>query len=156
MAAVFKNIGGIIYWLVIYLTADFTPQIDNDFIVVNTQFRPFPLYYVTDNQKLYILLENPVKAPKIGDFVLYLTDNMTDQVLINGQINLPQTESTRFAISDYIDEYTVEFPPTKNITEVLSANIYNFTSEIREKFIQKYPFTQNYSTILPFPPLTNG
>nr|BCY04717.1 hypothetical protein [Abalone asfa-like virus] len=151
-----KYSGAEVYWLVIYLFNNYTtPQIDVDFIATNQHISTLPLFYVTDQQKLYILFEEQTSIHPIPNLVLYVNNNLTDKILLHDKMAMLNFFTNNEIIqNNQIFDFTRKKSPTKEIEDVLVAipNSYLLTNSTQIKFLDKYSKYSDMEVIF----LTNG
>nr|BCY04725.1 hypothetical protein [Abalone asfa-like virus] len=148
-----------IYWLVVYLTSNIIPINRVDFIVTNPQFESYPLFYVTHDQKLYILFENvlPSRIDSAQGLTtrIYLENGLASQLLVYNKIGIEKTfERPERTVPSYLLVKNEKYP-TKEIEDVVKAvpKEHLLPDLIKSKFLEKYQFPLPIS---PLPPLANG
>nr|BCY04435.1 hypothetical protein [Abalone asfa-like virus] len=136
-----------LYWITVYLLSNFEPQVNVDFLAINSEQKSAAVYYVTHNQTLYILFETPNVSLE-----MYFRDNVTNQVLTHDGMNMTFVGQFPQTLAAY---KKAEIQPTKDIKSVL-LNLpdgFVFSYDVTTIFLRKYPYIIKEVT---FPPLTNG
>nr|BCY04705.1 hypothetical protein [Abalone asfa-like virus] len=135
-----------VFWLVAHLKTDTQMEINQNFAININFTESFPVYYVTYQQKLYILLERPT----FNQSVLLLThDNLVDKVQLQDQSLVPAL--AHFPVPIYkIESYIFTQDPTTNITDVLEKN--ELPALVKRAFLIKY----QSETLPSIEVLTNG
>nr|BCY04440.1 hypothetical protein [Abalone asfa-like virus] len=142
MGSIYQAIVGV-YWFVVYLNYDISPNIDNNLLVTDQNLNLLPIYDIAYNSKLYILLETPKIDHKV--LVLYINSNITKDVLIHNTTPMINTDKNNFNIYTYLKNKDPEKPPSKNIENVI-ANIsdrFPLPDYAKNKFLEKYMVPQH-------------
>nr|BCY04720.1 hypothetical protein [Abalone asfa-like virus] len=129
-----------VHWFSILPIGSEIPQIDKDFVGTNENGDSPPLYYVSDDEKLYILLETPIPNKHSQQFSLFYEISLTYKILNYDQIEVKQTDSNMFQISDCFYMESVWKPAIRNVKDVLDElpESRKMPDHIRELFINKY------------------
>nr|BCY04713.1 hypothetical protein [Abalone asfa-like virus] len=138
MSMVFYTTG--LYWLMVYLVRDFAPQPETDFLVLDKYDRTYPVYHITDKNKLYIVAEKPVINHTDFMLQLYFNDNIVDLVLQNGELRVPLFSTSNKHLKDYYFEREKYQVPKSDIKTVIRQMKSNFllSKQIEEKMVKKY------------------
>nr|BCY04446.1 hypothetical protein [Abalone asfa-like virus] len=136
MVAIYSSSISAIFWLVVYL-----PQkINNHFLITNYHGNLVDFqqnYFVTDDKKVYILLEKP----KLDDSLLVLMYNTTVslKVFIHDIVEIPI--NNHIHVNFKIDETR----PAKNIIDIIKKIPHKnqLPANISRKLQEKYEFGAN-------------
>nr|BCY04443.1 hypothetical protein [Abalone asfa-like virus] len=144
----------IVYWLVINLKNNITPRIDRDFIVLDFKNEFPPIYHVTQNRKLYILIET-IDQFYGEEFKIYIKKSLEDGILANNKTQMTKLEDVNqdvFNAHLWINHKSKS--TTKNIIDVINdiPKNYSVPDSVTNVFLTKYP---KFSLEL-YPYLTNG
>nr|BCY04714.1 hypothetical protein [Abalone asfa-like virus] len=125
------------YWVSVELMDDIDPQLDTDFIIIDEEPRFYPVYYVTNNKKLYLLFENKTNQFALVD--LHINNDIPTRVLLHDQQKVDAFCGEIYPVGLGLSENSTN-PPKKNIIDVLTSIPieYNLPVIVKVKFLEKY------------------